>query len=134
VTRVRVRIVGTDLPGRMFEDHTNVHIGVQCRREVVDITPADADTVVFEFEINAVDGDFRGPYVHGRRGERFLYLNWVDVGAGGTPTGFRRAKLQLDALAGPAGAVEAQLRLTDERGGPRCASVRPPHVRWRVTG
>ena len=44
-----------------------------------------------------VDGpDFRGPAVQGKRGERFLYLTWGDVGPDGEFEMFRRAKLMLD--------------------------------------
>ena len=90
----------------------------------------------------APDGrvDFRGPYVHGKPGERFLYLSWGRIGADGAFAMFRRAKLHLatipdellrDALAHDA-PLEASVRLTDGRGGPICASVRPPALRWRV--
>ncbi len=50
---------------------------------------------------------------------------------------FRRAKLQLDAI-DPAtldaarrhGSLTAHLELTDAKGYPLCASVRPPLIRW----
>lgn len=70
--------------------------------------------------------------IRGQRGERFVYLTWGDVGAGGTFTMFRRAKLMLadvEALFGAAGPPEqvvASVDLTDGRGGPRCARLRPP--------
>ena len=55
--------------------------------------------------------------------------------------GVDRAKLQLDA--GPAAMIEdalksatgeivAELDLIDAKGGPRCASVRPPAIRWSL--
>ena len=77
-----VRIVGSKLPGRMFDDaphdgcvYSNVHVGVQCRREVVDIVPGDAPGAEWSFPISVVsnDGatDFRGPHVQGKRGDRF---------------------------------------------------------------
>jgi len=50
---------------------------------------------------------------------------------------FRRAKLQLDGVprAVLADALSARqllgtLELTDSRGGPLCASVRPPLIQW----
>lgn len=50
---------------------------------------------------------------------------------------FRRAKLQLDAVspellrsAAEQGWLIARVRLTDEKGGPTCASVRPPLISW----
>ena len=39
--------------------------------------------------------DLRGPAVHGRKGERFLYLTWGDVGADDSFAMFRRAKLMI---------------------------------------
>ena len=44
-----------------------------------------------------VDGDFRGPAVHGKKGDRFLYVTWVDQ-VGGHFHGFRRGKLMLDRI------------------------------------
>jgi hypothetical protein len=78
--------------------------------------------------------------VHGRRGERFLYLSWGDVADGRRFEMFRRAKLHLSVLdprdvaqAVATGAtIEAALDLTDAKGGPLCASIRPPTITWRV--
>jgi hypothetical protein len=83
---------------------------------------------IFEAEVRVVDNDFRGPFVHGPRGERFLYLNWTANGVG-----FRRAKIQLLTIPQElmtAAVVEGRIGMTDEKGGPRCASVRPPVVVW----
>ena len=84
--------------------------------------------------------DFRGPAVHGKRGERFLYLTWGDVGDDGSFEMFRRAKLMLNRI-DPALVREADqgevplvatVELTDGRGGPRCARVDPPAITWSV--
>ena len=82
---VRIRIEGSDLPGRRGGAEAdalrrnNVQVGVQCRAEVVDRFPADAESATWEFEVSSreVDGllDVGGPYVHGRPGARFLYLS-----------------------------------------------------------
>jgi hypothetical protein len=55
----------------------------------------------------------------------------------GACTLFRRAKLMLDAIAPDAidtarrsGRLIARLRLTDTKGHPVCAHVRPPLVEW----
>jgi len=140
---LRIRIEGTNLPGRTFAEHTNVHVGVQCRSDPVDLTPGDAPEATFDFEVDILPSDeggwdFRGPYVHGKRGERFLYLTWGDVSPDGEYAMFRRAKLHLSCLddalvstAADAGRpLTARLGLTDGRGGPRCASVRPPAISW----
>jgi Family of unknown function (DUF5990) len=148
---VDVRIIGVELPGRTCADprpngsvHENVHVGVQCRQEVVDTIPGDAATAVWNLTIDPVtrDGvlDFRGPYVQGRRGDRFLYLGWGSVDTSGRFEMFRRAKLMLDAVSADL-VRDAQrlghrlvgtLGLTHDDGMPRCAAVRPPVITWTV--
>lgn len=144
-----VRIVGTNLPGRVFDDaphhgcvYSNVHVGVQCRREVVELVPGDAPSAEWSFPVSVVsnDGapDFRGPHVQGKRGERFLYLSWGTVNDTGDFEMFRRTKLMLGAV--PADVLQAasepgnelvgELDLTAADGSPVCAAVRPPKITW----
>ncbi len=80
-------------------------------------------------DIGTGDGDFRGPAVQGRKGDRFVYLTWGTRTDDGTFTMFRRAKLMLDDL--PAGAqnVTVEVHLTDDDGMPRCARLRTPAIR-----
>jgi hypothetical protein len=125
----------------------NVHVGVQLRRDPAQLVRADAPEARWELEVQVVDPtdddgpDFRGPAVQGKRGERFLYLTWGDVGPNGEFEMFRRAKLMLDRVdrqvmeaATRAGAVAATVDLTGGDGGPRCARVDPPAVTWSVPG
>lgn len=138
---MRLRIVLTDLPGRSWGDHEAVYVGVQKGKdEVLGITPGDAGRATWDVELEVRDdGDVRGPCVQGKRGERFVYLTW---GTSDDPARwgmFRRAKLLLapvgDLLqeaAATGASVEATLRGIDDKGGPVCASVRPPRVTWRV--
>jgi hypothetical protein len=146
---VRIRIEGTDLPGRRSGGQAdalrlgNVHVGVQRRTEVVDRVRADAPTATWDLDVATrdVDGllDVGGPWVHGRPGARFLYLSWGTV-EGDRFTMFRRAKLLfgdiptalLRAAHDGDGVLVARLGLTDEHGGPRCARVRPPDLRWTL--
>jgi hypothetical protein len=142
---VDVRIVGSSLPGRTWGDRENIHVGIQRRAEVVETVPGDAGSAVWDLSVDVVDTtgpvDFRGPFVQGRRGDRFLYLSWGTVDGEGRFEMFRRAKLMLDVLDGEtvhaaakAGSrLEARLRLTGGDAGPRCAAVRPPAVEWVVT-
>jgi hypothetical protein len=143
---VLVEIRGHDLPGRTFDGHANVHVGVQKGRprgerkaEVVGMVAGDAPRARWEFAVDVTDtGDLRGPHVQGRRSERFVYLSWNDVADDGTATMFRRAKLMLasvpaDVLAAaarPGWRLVGDLGLTDGRGGPLCAAVRPPAIAW----
>lgn len=141
---LNIRIVGERLPGRSCGKHTNVHIGVQRGDEVVQVQPADAASVKFGFGIvlrDQEDGsiDFRSPFVHGYPRDRFFYLAWGDVDDAGTFTMFSRIKLMLAAV--PAGLVtattgtlEGYLVLTDAKGKPVAAAVRPPAINWSSGG
>jgi hypothetical protein len=133
-----VIIRGTDPPGRTFGSYADVAVAVQVGRDPVDPVAGDAATPEWRLSVRRTDGDFRGPAVHGKRGDRFLYLTWVDRSGGGFET-FRRAKLMLDRVdpalveqAAQGRALVATVRLTDDRGGPRCARVDPPAVVWSV--
>ncbi|WTG93587.1 DUF5990 family protein [Kitasatospora sp. NBC_01560] len=142
---MRIRIEATALPGRSCAQGPglppleDVHVAVQRRGkpgELLDPVAGDAARAVWTLECTAQGEDLLGPYVQGGPGARFVYLSWLAAGAGGF-TMFRRAKLMLDAV--PAGTVEAAVRggllvarlgLTDARGLPLCAAVRPPLVSW----
>jgi hypothetical protein len=102
----------------------------------------DAERARWEFEVTVhhrEDGiDFGGPFVLGRRGQRHLGLVWGEVAADGSFELFRGAKLRLDVV-DPALVLEAsipkrrlvcRLGLTDAKGNPRCATVRPPDIAW----
>jgi len=146
---MRIRIEGSDLPGRRGGSESdslrrnNVHVGVQRRAEVVDWVPVDAESAMWEFEVDSreIDGllDVGGPYVHGRPGARFLYLSWGAVDGAGFAM-FRRIKLMfgdvptevLRAVHDGDGVLVGRLGLTDGKGGPRAARVRPPDVVWDV--
>ncbi len=145
---MQIRIIGTDLPGRdcppghNFPGYANVHVGMQTKRrpaELLDLQPGDATEVGWTVDC-AVDGsDVWGPYIQGRPGERFLYLNWGSVDAAGDMEMFRRAKLMLDAApadtlraAADSGVLIGRLGLTDAKGQPLCAAVRPPAIEWSV--
>jgi hypothetical protein len=145
---MRIVIEGHDLPGAEFVSDgvhlRNVHVAVQIGREPVGLVRGDAERARWELDVRVVgdggDVDLRGACVQGRKGERFFYLTWGDVGADGSFAMFRRAKLMVadidpEALAAAArddGVLAAPISLTDECGGPRCARVRPPAIEWRV--
>lgn len=147
---MRVKIEGYDLPGRTFcepdgEPYDDVRVGVQIRNDSEQLIPADADTAHWELEINVVAGaggslDFKGPAVHGKRGDRFLYLTWGSVSDGGGFDMFRRAKLMLNridpelvrAANNDMHQLVARVRLSDDNGTPRCARVDPPDLTWSV--
>jgi hypothetical protein len=65
-------------------------------------------------------------------------LSWVTIGEAYAATLFRRAKLWLDggvpqetlASAARQGQLVGRLRLTNAKGTPLCAAVRPPLIEW----
>jgi hypothetical protein len=146
---VRIRIEGSDLPGRGAGDQAGalrlgrVHVGVQRKVEVVERFPCDAEAVAWTFDVTSreVDGllDVGGPWVHGRPGARFLYLSWGGVD-GDTFAMFRRAKLlfgdiptaMLRAAHDDGAVLVARLGLTDPHGGPLSGRVRPPDITWTL--
>ena len=145
---MQIRIVGTGLPGRdcppghNFPGYSNVHVAVQSKNrppELLDLQPGDATEVTWTVDCDVNGADVRGPYIQGRPGERFIHLNWGSIGGDGQMDMFRRAKLMLadvpgDVLAKAAksGMLVGRLGLTDAKGQPLCASVRPPLIEWSV--
>jgi hypothetical protein len=121
----------------------NVHVGVQVGRDPAQLARADTAGPSWEVDVNVSRSggrlDFRGPAVHGKRGDRFIYLTWVNVGPDDVFEMFRRAKLMLDRVethvmeaAVGAGTLCAEVDLTGGDGGPRCARIDPPAVTWSV--
>jgi hypothetical protein len=81
--------------------------------------------------------DLKGPYIQGPPGGRFIYLSWGTVDGTADFTLFRRAKLWLGAVpdgvldqALELGVLVGRLGLTDPKGNPLCAAVRPPVIEW----
>ena len=125
---MRLLIRGHHLPGLTCGPYRNIHVGLQVKSQPVDLVPADAAAAEWVAEIRTDDGDFRGPAVQGRRGERFVYLTWGTVD-GDSFSMFRRAKLMLAELPADAAEVTVDVDLTDESGMPRCARLRQPAIR-----
>lgn len=152
---MQIRIEADALPGRTcaaapgFPGYEGIHVAVQRRArpaELLDPQPGDAPTAAWTLECTVTETgtgagaggvDVRGPYVQGGPGGRFVYLSWVTVDAAGTATLFRRAKLMLDDVpadtlraAARTGRLLGRLGLTDAKGHPLCAAVRPPRITW----
>jgi hypothetical protein len=151
-----LRIVGRKMPGLVYGkasgalvERSPVYVGVQKKGgEVVSLVRGDAPQAVFDLSVgvdwsrSAPTGapDFRGPFVHGKTGDRFLYLSWGQLDPDGTFTMFRRAKLHLskirrEVIVGSLSSaevplVEASLDMTDEHGGPICGSAADRALRW----
>ena len=128
---------GHTLPGLRCGSYEQVHVGLQVGREPQGLVPGDAPSATWTAEVRRrttpAGPDLRGPAVHGRAGERFLYLTWGELGDDGFAM-FRRAKLMLSELGDLVSAevVVGTLALTDACGLPVCAQVRPPAITWRA--
>ena len=148
---VQIRIEAADLPGRSCHPspdspggYHNIHVGVQRRNrrdELLGLVPADVPSATWTLECTAAaspaGANLMGPYIQGPPGGRFIYLSWVTLDDGQTLTLFRRAKLRLDAV--PTAVIDSALKLgllvgrlglTDDKGNPLCAAVRPPVIQW----
>jgi hypothetical protein len=153
LTLVRIRIEAHDLPGRSCRpgpdaelDYDNVLVGLQRRNrpdDLLGLAPGDAPTATWTVdctaELSSESIDLKGPYIQGPPGGRFIYLSWGTV-EGDSFTLFRRAKLWFDAIpphvmleAVDLGVLVGRLRLSDRKGNPLCAAVRPPTIAWRAT-
>jgi len=147
---VRIRIEGSDLPGSSCNPspdqpggYHGVHVGVQRRNkrdELLGMVPGDVPGATWTMDCVATPAnggiDLTGPYIQGPPGGRFIYLSWGTVHEGEF-TLFRRAKLWLDAIPGEVvaraaeqGVLVGRLGLTDRKGNPLCAAVRPPLIEW----
>src|ERR1700722_11953743 len=145
-----IRFEAHALPGRFCgpsperpEGHDGIEVGVQRKNkpgELMGQVSADAESVTWELDATRVTSDiadFRGPYISGPPGGRFIYLSWGVVEEPGSFEMFRRAKIMFDgipaegmAAAQTSGVLVGQLGLTDPKGNPTCAAVRPPLIEW----
>jgi uncharacterized protein DUF5990 len=143
---VGIEIVCTSLPGEEWNGHSPLHLGIQRDREVIETASAGSERVVFRPVLRArsnIDGsaNFLGPFVHGPRTERFVYLVWV-VMRGKLPVRMvGRVKLHLSHIkwasvkraASREQSIRVTLALTDGKGKPVMASVRPDVAKWELT-
>jgi hypothetical protein len=136
-------------------EHRNVHVALYTRSrdqptlampgnpwQAAEPLPADSPAVRWEVAVvvrQDDDGyDFSGPFVRGVRADRHLGLAWGDVPGDGTLRLFRGAKLRLvevppsliaEAIR-PGRRLVARVRLTDAKGYPVCARLRPQYLTW----
>lgn len=142
-SHVRVRIEAHGLPGSACGPYSDVWAGLveEAGAHPSRMVSGGAREASWEIsiEVRVHDGAvaFRGAAVHGRAPERFLYLVWIGREGRAPAAMFRRAKLRLDSVPSPvleraraSGRLVGRVALTDARGMPLCASVRPPAIEW----
>ena len=136
-----LRIVGEQPPGATCTGPDTIYLGIQRSKEVIDAVPSRTPAPCFYAEVDLIESDgvqdYRGPFVHGPKGDRFLYLAWID--GPGRPL-VARIKIRLGDIA-PALIAEAvaasqslvgHLQVSDALGRPRSGSIRPPEITWTV--
>ena len=128
------------LPIRVIVENppANVKFAMQRGKAGDLLEPSGAATgrLTFEFSIRAIDEagmpNFLGPFVHGPKGGRFLYVNSGTLAGQSHSCWTRRAKLHLSSIdwklvqkvASTRGAVlEGRIAGTGRDGGPSCATI-----------
>ena len=142
MTTLNIQLIGHGLGDRK----SGLHLGMQRGSEVVDPVPATAGTVLFALTVEVTpigaggEFDTRGPYVHGRRGDRFLYLSWGEVDPDGAYGMVMRTKIGLGTIAPDlvtraleSGAtLRGTLSLVDAAGKPVSGTVPAERIAWIV--
>ncbi len=138
---LNVTIVAIDPP---FAVTDGVLFGVQSRHHVDDPRPACV-TTEFHTAIDVAPTvnsgvDFAGEHVHGRRGDRFIYLAWGMPDPTEPLVMFARAKIKLDSI--PADLLDvsvmngqpliAELQATNPKGQAASGTIKPPTVDWHT--
>ncbi|MEM7369450.1 MAG: DUF5990 family protein [Bacteroidota bacterium] len=137
-----IHLCCSEFPGNQFCGRGPIFVGIQKKQEVEELTPGDAQEKIFKLsvQVNADkqgEPNFLGPYVFGKTGDKFLYLVWLYVFQGEQHR-FRRAKIKLNHLRWEAieaaiasqQALIAHIRMTDQKSGPVCASLKGTQIRW----
>ena len=132
-------------PGPNTGAYENIHVGIGPLGKPHELFRGDSNSASWRVDIRvvpAVDGslDYRGPMVSGKRGDKFVYLNWGTVEPDGEFRLMRRAKVDLSALdpiivrraLDESAELHCSVDLTDAKGNPTCARFRPPATLWRV--
>lgn len=88
------------MPTTWCTDLAALSLGLQSGRDDIVRGTETSDGVRFDVVVGIKQGrdgapDFKGPLVHGRPGERFLYLSWGEVTAHSEHDAFRRLKVYL---------------------------------------
>ena len=140
-----IEIVCTDLPGEEWDGHSGLYLGIQCDDQMIESASAGSKRVVFRPVLRArrnSDGsaNFLGAFAHGPRTERFIYLVWVAVHGKVAVKMVGRIKLHLNHIkwrsvekaAGGKKPIRVTLALTNAKGKPVMASVRPDVAKWEL--
>lgn len=145
-----VEIRGANPPGRRCHPapghgpYEDVNVGLGRHTHPVGLVPADTRDAVWRIGVRVAKThgglDYRGPHVDGRRGNRHIYINWLNREPGGELRLFRRGKLLLAGLdpdlvelaESTGAALVCTVNLTNQRGHPTTGVFRPSELDWRL--
>lgn len=140
---IHIQLICSNFPQLPSEGRTNIYLGIQKQQEILEETPMSASEKAFLIPVKTSEGkdgspNFTGPYVFGKTGDKFLYLVWFTKTVVGDQR-FRRAKIKLRDLSWSSihyareqqVPITARIQLTDAKGGPICASLKPPYIEWQ---
>ena len=137
---VSIQLVCSNFPSITFGSRTPIYVGLQKKSDIVNEVPSNTKQATFTIPIQIKRGkdgnpDFRGPYVHGRVGDRFIYLVWFEK-IEDTNVRFGRAKIKLSQLNWQhlqQDSIKAYLSMSDRKGCPVCATVPKDLIQWSIT-
>jgi len=128
---IELKIECVDLPPHDWGGHSEIWLGIQCGKEVVQEVKLPIESAVFKADLRVTEDsagtnpNFLGPYAHGTPQDRFVYLCWGRP-YGGHWVGFRRVKLRLSRLNWDSletNRLHIRVHCTDDKGGPVCAGT-----------
>jgi Family of unknown function (DUF5990) len=139
---IAIEIVCTELPGAGYP---SLHLGIQRDQSIIEMAAADSKRIVFKPTLRArpnADGsvNFLGPFAQGPKTERFIYLNWTTMNGNVLSGMVGRIKLHLNHIRWTAvqkatavnKPIRVRLALTNAKGKPVMASVRPDVAKWEL--
>ena len=140
-----IEIVCRKLPGEEWDGQSTLHLGIQRDDEILELASAGATRIEFRAVLRArrnTDGstNFLGAFAHGPRNERFIYLIWAIVQGKQLVRMVGRVKLHLNHIkwtsvekaASRKKLIRVTLALTNAKGKPVMASVRPDVAKWEL--
>jgi hypothetical protein len=149
---LKIRVVCEELPGAALlgspasgveADRQDIYLGIQHGDEMIEAAPATRKRITFEpsFRVLRLPDDkanFLGPYAKGTPAQRFFYLTWAvkDGGDGFTVIGRTKVHLshlrwsEIEEALETGKSLTVTLKLTDQRGRPRYASIRGEEATW----
>ena len=151
---LKIKVICEELPGTAVlgspaaggeVDRPEIYLGIQQGDAVIEAVPVTKNRIIFEpsFRVVRLPGDkvnFLGPFAKGTLAQRFFYLSWAVKDGEGSVTMIGRTKVHLSHLRWSQieGAFETgkpltvKLKLTDQRGRPRYASIKGEEASWQV--